>query len=159
MSAICGLLLALLTGCATRPATVAITPEAPSPVRKIAVGAFEGNGGPVVNNEFIRQLVGAGRIVTDQPAAADAVLSGRVDEFQPSHKLLVTLGKEPSDPAAKPVQIVMASAVVGVSARLKDNRTGKVIWTDAYQYESVNVADATQAVIATLVKSLRKIPS
>lgn len=158
-----------------------------SRIRSLSVAKFEGEGGPAVSNELLRELVGSRLEVSDRSKGADATLSGAVTEYKPSQKLLVFLGNthtvSPNGQTivvSNPVvslsgtqvtsqgpafgldntQVITVSASVGVIARLVDVRTGSVVWSDEYSYEGLDVQGALQAVAGSLVRSLqRALPS
>jgi len=180
---LCSLSVVLgMMGCATK---MTVKPGYDfSAIQRISMGPFQGQGGSAISNEFIRQLVGTRVSITEQVSGADVVLSGSVTEYKPGNKLLVFLG-ESTVPGANgqtvvvtnPVvslsgsgitpegaamglrntQVVSVSATVGVIAQLKDAKTGDVVWADSYSYEGLDTASATESVISSLVKSLRKV--
>jgi TolB-like protein len=168
-----------LVGCAPKPAIKPVF--AMSKVHRVAVLPFEGNGGSSVANEFIWQLLADGFEVSDRTQGVDAVLSGAVTMYKPGDKLMVVLGHTSTVNAAgqtvevvNPVeslngsqvmagshavqnsQNVAVNASVEVTAKLTHAASGNVIWGDEYSYEGLEVQDAVQAVVDSLVKSLRR---
>ena len=155
-----------------------------SKIHRVAVLPFEGNGGPAVTNEFIRQLLAAGFEVSDRAPGADAVLSGVVTVYKPGEKLMVVLGHTSTVNAAgqtvdvaNPVvslngsqvtskspafgvpssQIVAVDASVEVTAKLTHSASGNIIWGDEFSYEELDVQGAVQAVVDSLVSSLHRV--
>jgi hypothetical protein len=156
-------------------------------IHRIAVMEFEGAGGPAVTHEFIRQLVGTGLEVSSVKAGSDAVLRGSVNPYKPAEKLIVYLGNtlqalpngqtvavinpvvsSPGVPIVSTgsamgvttVQMVESSARLGVLAQLVDSRSARVIWTGAWEYESLDVPGVTQSIVTELLKSLaRTVPA
>jgi len=151
-------------------------------VKRVALGTFQGaQGGGPVGQEFVRQLLDAGFIVTAQAQNADVVLSGTVTDFRPADKMLVFLGTatfpgpggksvEVTNPivsgmaqtadatalALPKTQMVTESASVGVSAQLNDAQTKELVWSNAYSYEGLNMPSAIQTVARSLVRSIRR---
>jgi hypothetical protein len=155
---------------------------APVKIRRVAVTPFEGTSGAAVSNDFVRQLLAAGLEVSAQAQDADAIFSGEVLEYRPSDKVLVYLGNTPvivaggsavtvtnpvvsltsaagnnegPAPSRQSTQIVSVIATVSAKARLTEAKTGRVVWTDEYGYESLDSAGASQTVATVLVRSLR----
>ena len=169
-----------LTSCATAPKQVKSEYNF-NQVKRVALGTFEGQGGDAVGHEFVRQLVAAGFTVTDQKENAEVVLSGIVNDYQPSAKMLVFIGaakfpgakdqpvdvtnpivngSAPTDVSAlelPKIQMVAASARVGVDARLTDVKTGESVWTASDSYESLTMTGALQSMTGAMVRSLRRL--
>lgn len=168
-----------LSSCASNPRVK--PPEGVSRIRRVAVVRFRGSGGDVITQEVIRQLRGSGVAVSEQLLGADAVLSGEVTEYNPDEQLRVFLGTTTtvtptgqsllqSNPivlanaaqvtAQGPAfqlensQIVSVSAEVGLAARLVVSPSGKVVWSDEFSYEGLDMPKAVQVVVNVLVKSL-----
>ena len=175
------ILAALVTGCAT---------PAPKPVkegynfnhvRRIAIGAFDGNGANVVSQEFVRQLLATGLTITDQPKTADATLTATIVDYKSAAKSLVYLGvatipgqngqsttmtnpmtstptgdgmSETSNISWPKTQVVAVNAEVGVIARLIDVRTGAAVWTRSYSYEALDIQVAVRVVAESLCQQL-----
>ena len=152
-----------------------------SKVHRVAVLPFDGNGGPSVANEFIRQLLANGFEVSDRTQGVDAVLSGAVTVYKPGDKLMVVLGHTTTvngagqtvdvanpvvslngsqvtagSPSMPNSQIVAVNASVEVTAKLSHAASGNVIWGDEFSYEGLEVQDAVQVVVDSLVKSLHR---
>lgn|GEM_PF-2203551 len=150
-------------------------------VKRVAVGSFEGQGGTAVAHEFVKQLLNAGFVVTEQTAAADAVLTGVVNDYRPSDNLLIFIGTatfpapnaqsveviNPIIGSASPttavaalglpkVQMVSVCAGLEVSAKLSAIKTGTLLWANSASYESLTLPAAAQVVTQELTQNLRK---
>ncbi|HVO33211.1 MAG TPA: LptE family protein [Elusimicrobiota bacterium] len=170
--------------CATKkPATASIDV---SRIRHIAVLPFAGPGGPAVANEFIRELLAAGLSVSQSADEADAVLSGNVTDYRSNNKLMVYLGQSTlvngagqTLTASNPVvstsgaplnakgslfglpnaQVVFIQSSVNVVAHLSHRSSGRVLWSDEFGYEGIDLATASQAAVDQLMQSFfRAIP-
>jgi len=173
----------VLCACAVqRPAVQAKTDF--SKIRRISVIPFEGAGGREVTDEFVRELVRTGLEVTDARHPGDAILGGTVTEYKPNNTLMVFLGKttvmapggqpvvlnnpivspggsqavpESTATGARNAQVASVSAVVGVTARLSDASSGKVLWSGIYSYEGVDLQGALQPVVALMMQSMSRL--
>jgi hypothetical protein len=168
-----------LSACATSKAKTGyhFTPQT-----RVLVSAFDGDGGTSVTQEFIRQLLAAGFTVTDKAQSADVVLSGSVTDYHASDKMLIFLGaavfpgpkgqsldvdnpiisghSSTSDTTALTLpktQLVVASASIGLSATVKDLKTGDLLWANSYSYEGLTMESTIQIVVNTLVRSIRRL--
>jgi len=147
------------------------------------VTPFEGAGGQEVADEFVRELVRTGLEVTDAQHPGDAILGGIVTEYKPNSTLMVFLGKttliapggqsvvlnnpivspgasqavpESNEAGAQTAQVAAVSAVVGVTARLTDAASGKILWSGSYAYEGFDLHGALQPVVAFMMQSLAR---
>ena len=184
LSAICCLLSAVFSGCASTK-TVAKKGFDFSSIKKVAVLKFSGNGGAAVVNEFIRQFLSAGINVVDKTdveviadaksLGVDAVISGNVVEFNPSNKLLIFKEKGnivlsdraypisgttvmPSGSAfgLEDANVYSVSASVSVSAKMTDTATGEVVWSDSNSNEALDINTAVGLVVSSFKRSLKK---
>jgi hypothetical protein len=153
-----------------------------SRIRTVRIGDFSSvgqapNSGAVVANEFIRQLLAAGYSVTDSNEA-DVVLIGTVNEYQPNRRYLINTGQGNGDRRVvvmqQPVElsgnnaydlgsafglgddnkIIVSNATVGVSAYLKDEKNGEIIWSNSYSYEGLDMSTALDGTVRYLLRSL-----
>lgn len=170
----------LLLGCASKPV---VTAAPVSPVKRIALLPFTGEGSAEATRAFLQALKGGGlEVVTDQ-SKADALVAGIVSEYQPRRKSTIFLGTtlirpggEASTKSANPIfslhssqnvaqisamnpgipQMVAENAVVGLVIRLQDPSHRRLLWADEFVYEALDVPSALQVVAATLARSLQR---
>jgi TolB-like protein len=167
-------------GCTGQKPLVKPLAEAPK-IHRVAVLPFEGAGGEAVAHEFIRQLVANGFEVSDHVQNVDAVVSGRVNAYQPGDKMMIVLGKTSTvdtsgqlAEVANPVislngsqvtaqapaygvpsaQLVATMARAEVGARLTPSGTTDALWADEYGYEGLDMAAVVQTTVDRLMKSL-----
>ena len=103
----------------------------------------------------------------------DAFFTGTVSLYQPDQRFLVTLTDE-DNLVEQPViemkgskyyqkdqhvdddaYVLSVGAVVSVSARLIDARTGSVVWADNATYEALQASDAVASIISNFLHSLK----
>lgn len=141
------------------------------------------NSGAVVANEFIRQLILAGYTVRtlEDMQDGDVILEGNVTEYLPNQRYLVQgddanledktiIIQTPIELSGKGVysvgtvfglkegnKIIVSNATVGISAYIKDTRTGTIIWSNKYVYEGLDLNAAVESSVRYLVRTLPKI--
>jgi TolB-like protein len=155
-----------------------------SKVRRISVAPFEGQGGQAVSDEFVRELVGKGRVVTDVHHPGDVILKGLVTDYKANSALMVFLGNTSLvTPAGRTVtvddpvlslsasrvspegtvianpggQIAAVSARVEVTAHLFAASSGNLLWTGNFSYEALDIPHALEAVVASLTEALERL--
>jgi hypothetical protein len=176
-------LLGLFTSCATQRAAYYSGYDF-SKVKTIEIGEFssapnQSNSGQIISSEFIRQLLTAGyKVRTNESEDVDLVISGNVLEFQPNRRYLIV--DNPQGQAQNvivnqpPIEIggsntynlgsafglgdnskvVVSNATIGVSAFLKDKKTGEIIWSNSYTYEGLDLESALSGAVGYLTKSI-----
>jgi hypothetical protein len=180
------LLLAGITACDTPRASYKAGFDF-SRIRSVKVETFSSvarqpNSGSVVANEFIRQLLARGLSVKtdDIGGPADVILTGSVNEFQPTRRYLINAqpedgrhgGRHQDVVVQPPVEVggssvydlgtgdidgnrvAVSNATVGISAYLKDAATGEIIWSDAFSYEGLDLTTALDGAVHYLLSSL-----
>jgi len=153
-------------------------------IQAVGIGEFtpsadQPNSGSVVAGEFAKQLLSRGYSVKDfqQGVEVDAVIEGDVTEYLPNHRYLVSnppRGGRGNVIVQQPVelsgsnaynlgssfgmgddsQVVVSNATVGISARMRDARTGEVIWASHYTYEGLDLDTALEGVVQYLLSSI-----
>lgn len=139
----------------------------------------QANSGAVIANEFVRQLLAMGYIVktSENDGSADAVLMGSVTEFQPNRRYLIQQqpagGRNRTVVVNPPIElggtstydlgtafglgenskIVVSNATIGVTAYLRDNASGDVVWSNTYSYEGLDLNSAMEGTVRYLVHS------
>ena len=179
----CCLSLAFVSACAA-PRAAYFSGYDFSKVKTIQIGEFspapnQSNSGQIIASEFIRQLLAAGyKVRTSESEDVDVILSGNVLEFQPNRRYLIT---ENSQSQAQNViisqppievgvsntynlgsafglgdnsKVIVSNATVGVSAFLKDKKTGEIIWSNSYTYEGLDLESALSGAAGYLTKSI-----
>jgi hypothetical protein len=162
----------VLNGCA--PHRVVVNPAFDfSKVRRISVAPFDGPGGAVATDEFVKELVETGIEVTDAKHAGDVILRGMVTEYKPNMQLMVFLGDdnpvitagaqvtpEAAALGAHRAQVASVISTVGIQARLMDASTHSIVWADSFSYEGLDLPTALDATIGALTRSLKRaVPS
>lgn len=138
------------------------------------------NSGPVVAGEFIRQLINSGYSVKQSPSDnVDAVIEGNVTEYYPNRRFLIQVAQKegtgnnvviyqsPVEISGSNVynlgsafglgeenRVVVSNATIGISAMLKDARTGEVVWSNMYTYEGLDLGTALEGTVKYLLRSL-----
>jgi hypothetical protein len=155
-----------------------------SQIHTVSIGDFSSaagypNSGAVVAGEFIRQMLSQGyQITTTSAGNADAIVYGSVTEFFPNRRYLIQnqqgtasqqtiVIQEPVELSGSNVyslgnamglgqgnQIVVSNASVGVSAYIKDVRTGEIIWSNAYTYEGLDLNSALEGTVRYMLRSI-----
>ena len=139
--------------------------------------ADQPNSGAVAADEFMRQMIGRGYSVKMGSGDADVILTGNVTEYQPNRRYLVqsneNRGSRRTVVVQQPVElsgtgtynlgtvfgldqsnkIVVSNATVGVSAYLKDARTGEILWSSNYTYEGLDLDTALEGTVRYLLNS------
>jgi hypothetical protein len=141
---------------------------------------YASHSGPAVAGEFMRQLLSAGYTVKTAPQAegVDVVLGGSVIEYQPNRRYLVQNGGGNAGRQVVVVQppvelggnntynlgpvfgpdettghVIVSNATIGVSAHLKDAKTGEVLWSGMYTYEGLDLNTALEGAVRYLLRS------
>lgn len=150
-------------------------------IRTIQIGEFtasanQPNSGSVVSGEFMRQFLSKGYAVKTSAASdVDAVLEGNVSEYIPNNRYLVQKSKNNPKGAhiSRPIeisgsnvynlgsafglensQIIVSNATVGISAYLKDPKSGEVVWSNSYTYEGLDLNTALEGCVRYILRSL-----
>lgn len=144
--------------------------------------ANQPNSGAVIANAFMRELLLRGFAVKISDSdSADAVLMGNVSEYQPNRRYLIKVDNKQNAAAQtiviqQPIElggsntynlgsafglgddnrIIVSNATVGISAYLKDIRTGEIVWSNAYTYEGLDLNTAVEGAVRYLLGSLPK---
>ncbi len=176
-----GIIALFSSGCAT-PKGVYKAGYDFSAIKTVRVDALtsvanQPNSGAVAADEFMRQMLGRGYAVKMGDGEADAILTGNVTEYQPNRRYLVQTdqgrGSRRRVAAQEPIElggtsaynlgtafgldqnhkIVVSNATVGVSAYLKDSRTGEILWSNSYTYEGLDLDAALEGTVRYLLNS------
>jgi hypothetical protein len=139
------------------------------------------NSGSSIANEFIKQLLREGYSVRDDNGEADVILVGSVNEYLPNKRYLVQHPRPDEHGNVVVVeqsqtvtlsgnsvynlgpafgtddsQILVSNATVGISAYLKDAKTGRIVWSNSISYEGLDLNAAMEGAVRNLVLSLPK---
>jgi hypothetical protein len=155
-----------------------------SKVKTIQIGDFsaapnQSNSGQIVSSEFIRQLLNSGyKVRTTESEGVDVILYGDVLEFQPNRRYLITdtsAGQSANVIITQPPievggsntynlgsafglgdnnKVIVRNSTVGVSAFLKDKKTGEIIWSNSYTYEGLDLESALSGAVGYLARSI-----
>jgi len=165
----CSLLLLLaLAGCAIPQ--IATSPAFDfTKVKRISVSTFEGPGGQVATDEFVKKLIGSGIEVTDAHHPGDVILVGFVTEYKTNAQLMVFLGE--NNPIVAPgaqetpegvalaihkAQVASVMAAAGIQARLLEVSSKRIVWADSYSYEGLDLPYALESVVDALTRSMAR---
>jgi hypothetical protein len=169
------------TGCAT-PKVVAPAAYDFSKIHKISVTTFQGQGGAVVADEFVKALLTTGIEVSDASHPADAVLKGTVSDYKSANPLTVFLGntsllaaggqtiavdnavvsniesQSPAEAAAHihGAQVISMVSSVNIYVSLIDPSTKNVLWGGSYSYEGLDLPETVQTVVGMAMLNLAK---
>ncbi len=179
-----GALVLMFSFVSCAPNRAALQPEYDyQKVHKICVLPFQGAGGPVTFNEFVREMAGTGIEVINSPVGADAILQGNVTEYKDNTQLIVFLGNtslvtpggqtvvvnnpmvsvngsqatpDGTVPGVRNPQVISIMSTVAVDAHLLDAVTHKVLWTAHDSYEGLDLQGALRVVVETMTQSMAK---
>jgi hypothetical protein len=156
-----------------------------SKIHSISIGEFSSsadqpNSGSVVAGEFAQELLSLGYSVktSAQDTDIDAVIEGDVTEYLPNSRYLIpssvragrgaVVVQQPMPIGGSNVynqgtsmgpgggeQVVVSNATVGVSVRMKDSRTGEVIWANSYTYEGLDLNSALEGAVRYLLSGFQ----
>jgi hypothetical protein len=146
-----------------------------SEVKTIRVGKFSsskiyGQIGDTVGNAFIQCLLAKGyNVISDSNVSVDAVIEGSITAFHREREDVVW----PIDVYRRRCEyvfgefdqrrrmniivddnVVIRNAIIGISAYMTDVKTGQVVWSDSFTYESVNIDYAITGAIKYILKTL-----
>lgn len=149
-------------------------------IGEFSSAASQPNSGAVIANAFMGELLQKGFVVrTSDSDSADAVLMGNVSEYQPNRRYLIKVDSRQNTTAQtvivqQPIElggsntynlgsafglgddnrIIVSNATVGISAYLKDTRTGEIVWSNSYTYEGLDLNTAVEGAVRYLLGSL-----
>lgn len=135
------------------------------------------SSGEMIRDLIIQHLLRRKFVVKDlNTEDVKYILSGSVTKFYPEKRYLVYIGEEGKDNiivgstlteisgsyvykissafGLKNAEIVATNSVVGVSAKLIEKDTGKILWSSSFTYEALTVETAADVVVNYLVTSL-----
>ena len=153
----------------------------PQKITVISVGEFKPYGGypssgDLIKNLMIEHLLRRDYTVKEQTdEEVEYILTGSVTRFLPEKKYLVYTGTDKQQVMlGGPLteisgsyvynigsafgipnsEVVATNSTVGVSARLVEKKTGKIVWTSSFVYEALTVETAADIVANYLITSL-----
>lgn len=134
------------------------------------------SSGEMIRDLIIQHLLRRNFIVKDAKAEdVEYVLVGAVIKFQPEKKYLVYMGEEDKQIVVgntlteisgsyvykissafglKNAEVIATNSTVGVSAKLIEKKTGKILWSSSFTYEALTIETAADVVANYLVTSL-----
>jgi len=136
------------------------------------------NSGSVVRDAFVLEFLRRGYKVMSDAASADVIISGSVITYNPEKRYIIMLQK----PGEKRLvnqqlteipgsnvysfgsafglkednQILVSNAIVGVSANMRDAKSGEIVWSNDFTYEGLDLSSALSGVVSYLVRTIPK---
>ncbi len=163
-------IVVVFTGCPRRPAVREGFDMAR--YEKIGVMEFKSYGshwesGSAVTDEFVRKFLGMGYdvVVVQRPSReseqdyraladaydVDAIIAGTVTRYEPDTKDRVYFRDEDGKVIS---EAFIQDARVGISARLIDGNTGRVMWAHNHSYSGFEIDYAVRVVVDMLVRRM-----